>query len=265
MTSLDRALEILELASQRPGGLTNADIHRVLRIPKSSCSYVLARLERTGYLRRSTSSRRYELGLKVLTLAHGALRDMGLRATAEPVLHELADQTGCSGLIGVLQQGRVVIVDKVDQPSLATVDFEIGVLLPAHATALGKVLLASLSHTELNRFLGKHKLTKKTARTLDTRKDLIEELDAIRRRGFSTSDGELFPGMRGLAAAIRDPAGEVCAGLSLVGNEIPLDDPEVAKAVRRAAMLISKRLEKAASSRRSLDSGIHALSAMRSV
>ena len=79
MTSLDRALAILESAAQKPGGLTNAVIHRRLTIPTSSCSYILNRLEKAGYLRRSAFTRKYEMGLKILTLAHGALRDMGLR------------------------------------------------------------------------------------------------------------------------------------------------------------------------------------------
>jgi IclR family KDG regulon transcriptional repressor len=261
-TSLERALAILEMASKKPGGLTNADIHRRLAVPTSSCSYVLSRLERAGYLRRSAFSRRYELGLKILTVAHGALRDMGLRAIAEPILHNLARQTGFSGLMGVLQNGQVVIVDKIEQPSLAEIDFEIGVTLPAHATALGKMLLASLKPAELKMFLTKYKLSKKSIRTIDSCERLLKELDIIRRRGYSTSDGELIFGICGLAAPISDSAGNVCAGLSLVGANIPLEDPTIIRAVKEASKLISRQLTKAALNTRSFEAGLHALSSI---
>ena len=259
-TSLDRAMAILELASQRPGGLTNAEVHRRLGVATSSCSYVLRRLEDAGYLRRSLGSGKYELGLKVLTLAHGALRDIGLRTIAEPVLHRLAKQTGLSGYIGVLQKGEMVIVARIDQPELAEIDFEVGAALPAHATAVGKLLLAHLKPNELQTFFVTHELTKQSKNTIDSRERLIRELNAIRKRGHSTSDGELYPNIRVIAAPIFDAAGDVCAALSLVGRDVALDDSETVKGVKSAATLISRRLTNAALSRRFLEEEVHALS-----
>jgi IclR family KDG regulon transcriptional repressor len=259
-TSLDRALTILEMAARKPEGVSNSDIHRQLQIPRSSCSYVLSRLESAGYLRRSASDRRYGLGLKILTLAHGALRDLGLRGIAEPILHKLTYETGYSGLIGVLQHGKVVIVDKVDRPGLAEIDFELGVTLPAYATGLGKMLLASLEPDELTAFLSSHPLTKKSKKTIDSREELLKDLSIARRRGYATSDGELFVGVCGIAAPIRDAGGIVCAGLSLAGVGVPLDEPELIARVKGAAAMISRRLAKATLARQSFNDGVHALS-----
>jgi IclR family transcriptional regulator, KDG regulon repressor len=262
-TSLDRAMAILELASQRPGGLTNAEVHRRLGVATSSCSYVLRRLEDAGYLRRSPATRRYELGLKVLTLAHRALRDIGFRAIAEPVLHGLAKQTGFSGYIGVLQRGAIVIVARIDQPELAEIDFEIGVILPVHATAVGKLLLAHLKPNERRTILATSQLTKKSKNTIDSRERLIQDLDVIRRRGYSTSDGELYPGIRAIAAPISDAAGTVCAGLTLVGRNVALDDPEAIHTVKSASALISRRLTDAALSRRFMEEEDHTFSTIQ--
>ena len=259
-TSLDRALTILEMAAYKPAGLSNSDVHRQLKVPRSSCSYILGRLERAGYLRRSTYGKRYGLGLKILTLAHGALRDLGLREIAEPILHELTRETGYSGIIGVLQHGTVMIVAKVDRPGLGAIDFELGATLPAHATGLGKMLLACLEPDELERFLSTYSLVKKSKRTIGSREELLKTLVLVRRRGYATSDGELFADVRGIAAPIRDAGGMVCAGLSLAGVGVPLDEPDLTKAVKGAAAMISRRLAKATFTRQSFHDGVHPLS-----
>jgi DNA-binding IclR family transcriptional regulator len=92
----------------------------------------------------------------------------------------------------------------------------------------------------------------------------MQELESVRRKGYSCNDGELFPGIWALAAPIYDSAEEVCAAVNLVGTKhSPLDDPAAIRVLKGAASQISKRLTKAASSRRSFEDGIHALSAHR--
>jgi len=122
--SLERALAILEFVAHKSGGLTNSEISAHFKIPTSSSSYILRRLEREGYLRRTADNGRYEMGLKIVALSHGALRDMGLRRIAEPILHRLSAQTRVSALIGVLERGSVMIVDKVEKPDLARIDMK---------------------------------------------------------------------------------------------------------------------------------------------
>src|ERR1039458_5523698 len=100
--SLERALAILELVAYQPGGLANADISARMQVATSTASYILGRLERHGFLHRQPETGRYEVGTKVVALAHGALRDMGLRRMAEPVLRSLASETNASSFIGVL-------------------------------------------------------------------------------------------------------------------------------------------------------------------
>src|SRR5665213_1549870 len=150
--SLERALQLLEMVEKPPGGLRNAEISRRLRIPKSTCSWILARLERRGYLMRDDNTNRYKLGLKAVALAHGALRELGFRSSAEPVLYRIASETGLAAGIGVLEGNHVLIVDRVEAPESPGARHsiharprdqrEIGRELPAHSTALGKVLLA---------------------------------------------------------------------------------------------------------------------------
>jgi DNA-binding IclR family transcriptional regulator len=225
--SLERALMLLDIVEKAPGGLRNAEISRQLQIPRSSCSWILARLERQGYLARDENTSRYKIGLKTVALAHGALRDLGFRSGAEPVLYRVASQTGLAAGVGVLEGGHILLVDRVEPPESAGQTLvsdrpreqrDIGRELPAHSTALGKTLLAYLPKDELTRYLDEHALTRRTAKTIISRDGLLLELRRIRQRGYAIADAEHDVGVRALAAPIFDFTGSVRAAISLNGS-----------------------------------------------
>lgn len=246
-TSLLRALAILELVAQKSGGLSNGEISRRLKIATSTTSYILSRLEREGYIKRSGDRGRYEIGLKVVALAHGALREMGLRRAAEPILHRLVAETRHSALIGVLERGLVMIVDKVEQPDLARLDMDIGVRYPAHTTALGKTLLAGLEEHGLNQLFDSYEAGKNLRKPPASRPNLMRELALVKKRGYAISDGELFLGVWAIAAPIVDSAGEVRAAVSATGTPRPDDDRAIIASITQCARDISLRLSAAES------------------
>jgi IclR family KDG regulon transcriptional repressor len=249
--SLERALAILELIAHKSGGLTNAEISARFKMATSTSSYILKRLERDGYLRRDPENGRYEMGLKIVALSHGALRDMGLRRIAEPILHRLSSETKTSSLIGVLERGRVMIVDKVEKPDLARIDIDIGVRYPAHSTALGKVLLAHLPEGQLLNLFDHYGLPKTSPKTIDSRSRLLEELKTVQTQGYAISDGELFLGIRAVAAPIFDAGGEVSAAVSVTGVTVLVDEATVINTVKAAAREISRCFRTAMEGRRS--------------
>ncbi len=225
--SLERALLLLDLVEKAPGGLRNAEISRHLNIPRSSCSWILARLERQGYLAQDENTGRYKIGLKTVALAHGALRDLGFRSGAEPVLYRVASETGLAAGVGVLEGGQILLVDRVEPPSRGGETLvrerpreqrDIGRELPAHSTALGKVLLAGLSRQELTAYLDAHALTPRTPKTIVSRDRLLVELRRIRQRGYAIADEEHDLGVRALSAPIIDFTGTVRAAISLNGS-----------------------------------------------
>jgi IclR family acetate operon transcriptional repressor len=226
--SLERALALLEMLEKTPGGLRHAEISRRLRIPKSTCSWILTRLERQGYLACDGDTSRYKIGLKTIALAHGALRELGFRSCAEPVLYRIASETGLAAGIGVLEGTQVLVVDRVEAPEFSgprrLIDQrprdqrEIGRELPAHSTALGKVLLAYLSRSALLVCLDDLVLARRTPRTIVSRAGLLLELRKIRRRGYATADEEHSRGLRAVSAPIFDFTGAVPAAISLNGS-----------------------------------------------
>jgi DNA-binding IclR family transcriptional regulator len=256
--SLERALVLLKVIEQTPGGLRNADISRQLKIPKSSCTYIVNRLEREGYLIQDPVSKRYKIGLTPIALAHGALRDVGIRTVAEPALYKLTSQTGLSAGIGILQRGRVLLVDRVEGPRFVDRAIEaaagrasyqvraqrdIGRVLPAHATALGKVLLAFLPRQQVMDLLAKYGLAN-AATTILSKRRLLGELDLVRTQRYAIADGEVYSDLRALSVPIFDADGEARAAVSVNGNpnESVWDDlAKLVRTVEEAARDISRR------------------------
>lgn len=253
--SLERALLLLKVVEETPGGLRHAEISRRLKIPKSTCSYILSRLEREGYLLREEASGRYRIGLATVTLAYGALRETGIRSVAEPALYKLTGETGLSAGIGVLERGKVLLVDRVEGPGLvsravsarpyrARSQRDVGRELPAHCTALGKVLLAHLPGERVRTIIGQRGLRRYTGKTNVSESRFFAELERVRKQGYALSDGETDLEVRALAAPVFDAAGGVRAAVSVNGNpQDPVwsDLEKLVSLVRNAAAEISRR------------------------
>jgi DNA-binding IclR family transcriptional regulator len=268
--SLERALVLLETIEQTPSGLTNAESSRLLRIPKSSCSYIMTRLERKGYLSRDEDTKRYRIGLTPVALAYGALRDMGFRSIAEPALYKLTIDTGLSANIGVLERGRVLLVDRVEsgrfvqgivdtagevpravqtkrQSSTRGIrckdERDIGRELPCDGSALGNVLLAHLSRPKLLSLIKEYGLSRVTAKkaSMDA---LMIHLANVRKQGYAASYGEYEEGVCAVAAPILDSSGNARAAVSINGNASEVDWSEadwLIELVKAAGRDISRR------------------------
>ena len=215
--SLERALRLLEIVGKTPGGLTNASIARRLQIASSSCSYILSRLEREGFVKRDKTSGRYEIGPKLVTLAHYALREMGFYEIARPTLHRLATESGLTAGIAILQRDQVLLIDQVESPQFIKIETGIGTQLPVHTNSLGKVLLAHLPRAEAVALIRRTGLPARTSRTIIDEDKFMAELDLVRKRGYALSTEEQFVGARGLGAPITNAEGVVVASISVVG------------------------------------------------
>lgn len=185
---------------------------------------MLARLTREHYLSRGPDGR-YTIGLKTLILSHAALRRMGFRPFAEPVLYLLVEQTHLAANIGVLEGGRVLLVDRVESPDAVSGAVQlpkelrdIGIDLPAHTTGLGKVLLAGLDDAQLQAVLDDHGLKRVTARTIVSVPQLVAELENVRKHGYASVKDEHYADFWSIAAPIFGSDGRTRAAVSLTGS-----------------------------------------------
>jgi IclR family pca regulon transcriptional regulator len=216
--SLERGLAILGCFTPARPVLGIADIADELGMSRSTTHRYVITLVALGYLEQG-ASRKYRLGLRVTDLGMSALNATGLREHAHPFLQELRQQTGYTASLAVLDGTEIVYVDRVRSLRRVRPDAEPalhpGSRLPAHSTAIGKLLLAHLPEPEQREALAEIKLTRRGPNTITSKRALREELDEIREAGFAVNDEEEAAGLIAIAAPVRGQAREVTAALGL--------------------------------------------------
>jgi IclR family pca regulon transcriptional regulator len=216
--SLERGLAVLAHFSAERPSLAIADIADELRMSRSTTHRYASTLVMLGYLEQD-ASRRYRLGLRSGDLGLLALDCTGVRQRSRLCVEELRIQTRHTVCLAMLDRGHVVLVEvarglRCGQYRIDDV-FAIGVRLPAHCTAFGKLLLA---HAYGEQTLKGLTLARRGPKTITSRRLLAAELKRVRQEGLAYSDRELGPELISIAAPVRDESGAVCATLGIAAH-----------------------------------------------
>lgn len=233
-----RTIQILEELAHSESGVTLQQLAERLDASKSSVFPIVRTLIEVGYVEAVVPTG-YRLTDKTARL-HGihATQPVLVKALKEAVLLQgglLSD----SAFISVLRSSRVVcIATEQDEERVASVGVAVGAVLPAHATASGKILLSDLSNETVHVLMRSQQLPRFTDKTLHNLADLMDELDLVRRRRWAESWEELDRGLAGVAVAIRSPSAGVVAALELM---LPLHraEPERWVAIRKQAVSLA--------------------------
>ena len=210
--TLAKGLDVLEaLAEVEETGLT--ELARRIGVSGPTLFRILATLVAHGYVQKSAASR-YRLTLKAWEVGAKAVRRIRLRDAARPFMARLAEATGETVHLSVLQGDGIVIVDKLDSPHPVRVDTYVGLRAPAHCSATGKAILAFLPHAALTEILPRH-LARHTAATIADRAAFDRELAEVRRLGWAKNREEWRSGVCAAAVPVFDAAGAVAASLSV--------------------------------------------------
>jgi IclR family pca regulon transcriptional regulator len=210
--SLERGLAVIRaLSTAEPQTLS--DVARTTGLSRAAARRFLLTLERLGYVARRHG--RFALTPQVLELGHAYLSSLTLPEVAQPHLVRLVEQIHESSSVSVLDGGDVVYVARVPTRRIMTVAITVGTRFPAHATSMGRVLLAGLDAPARAAALDGADLAPITPSTITDRGALEAELDRVARDDYALVDQELEVGLRSIAAPIRDPAGAVVAAVNL--------------------------------------------------
>jgi DNA-binding IclR family transcriptional regulator len=213
--SIERAAAILRLLSGRSRRLGVVEMAGQLGLPKGTVHGILKTLQSVGFVEQDRDSGKYQLGAALLHIGSSYLDANELRTRALNWADALATQSGESVRIGTLHDKQVLIVHHVFRPDDSRQALEVGSLLPLHASALGKALLAH--HRYLLPELGAERLARFTAATVTNMDRLEREFDEIRTRGWASELGELYPGVASIAAPIEDRRGVIAGAISVSG------------------------------------------------
>lgn len=197
-----RTLEILELLSAAPERQSIASMSRALAIPKSSLHGLLRTMVGRGWLETDETGTLYSLGLRALLTGAAYVETDDIVGLAQGPLDALTERTGETVHLGRLDGSDVVYLAKRESRHALRLFSAVGRRLPAHATALGKALLAQLGDDEVDARLPRP-LAGLTPQTITDPAVLHRELAAVRAAGYAMDDGENAPGIRCLSVALQ--------------------------------------------------------------
>ncbi|MBV9598464.1 MAG: IclR family transcriptional regulator [Chloroflexi bacterium] len=243
----ERAIDVLLLFDEDYPVLTAGEIARRLDMPRSTTYRYLQTL-RSYNLIEEDARGGFRLGTRIFQLGRIARQGLGYVEVARGYMDDLAALTGEVVLLTRRAGNQVVCVERVegDPRHPIRLSYERGHVLPLHAGASAKVLLAFSDAADIDAALGSiDSLPRYTDRTVTDKTALRRQLERIRADGYALSAGEVDVGVRGIAAPILHPDGRATAGLSVVGPQFRLKDAALKaaiNAVRESASAISARL-----------------------
>ncbi|WP_194818304.1 IclR family transcriptional regulator [Nocardia sp. XZ_19_385] len=236
VSMIERMTLILDAFDGSTPTLTLLGLAERTGLPRSTVHRILDQMIRLRWLAHAPGG--YRLGMRTLELGGLAADHNEIRDVVSPLLHDLAQRTGMVGHLGVLDGREVLYLDKAGGRGTANVPTRLGGRMPAHSTALGKALLASLEPSIVEASF-RDPLPQLTARTICDRGELHRELARIRhRQGVAVDNEEAVAGIACVAVPVRG-RGAAVAALSLTaqitGERTALDTARLARVLVEVA------------------------------
>ncbi len=247
--TVSNALRLLEsFRDDEELGVT--ELSKRLELHKNNVFRLLATLEERGYIEQCGKTDRYRLGPRCLELGRAFAKTRSLLRHARAVLESLAEDVGETAHLANLQELEVLHLDSQPGTGLVVAGERVGQRLPAHCTALGKVLLGMGTRELRERFdrsvAQSDGLAGRTAFSITDRDKFFEHLRGVASEEIAIDFEECELGLACIAAPVFDASGLVVAALSVSGPSVRLTESvlrtDLAGPLRAAAEELSRRL-----------------------
>jgi IclR family transcriptional regulator, KDG regulon repressor len=215
--SIGRAFAIIEEIARNRDGIGLAELSKRVGLHNSTTFHLVKTMVSLGYVRQLKDSKRYRIGRPLFALAASALDEIEMMSLATPVLDDLARATGESAHFSVPMGDAVVVLARTSGPGAFQLTDRVGVVRPAHCTALGKIMLAALAPDQFARYLQRAELKAYTPKSITSAEQLAREIAEVRRTGLAIDDGEFDSELRCAALPVRDFSGRVIGATGISG------------------------------------------------
>jgi len=252
--ALARGLAILKCFGRQREHMTLSEIAEATLISRASARRLLFTLVELGYVEQN--GRDFSLTSRVMELGYSFLVSMPWWEIATPQMRRISDALNETCVASVLQENDVVMVARTSGSHFTAINMPMGTRLPAHATAMGRVLLASMSKDQLAQYLESVEPVGMTDYTIVDRDELASKIEQARSDGYALVNEELELGLRTIAVPLHDSEGAAIAAIAvsvyaprvsekdLEGKALPLllqSANEISRSLPRAGS-IEKRL-----------------------
>ncbi|MEH6651015.1 MAG: IclR family transcriptional regulator [Motiliproteus sp.] len=212
--SFARSMNVLQLIADQYEAPGVTEILRLSGLTRPTLYRILASLEAEGVIVK-TSDKRYQLGARLVALAHTALAQVNVRQIAQDALTALRDETGETVHLAVRNLNEMVYVDKIESREVVRMASTIGTRVPFHSSSVGKAYLAALPKSDAEHIMDHLDYPLRTEHTSTDIQDLKDKIEIARQRGYSFDDQENEDGIICFGAPILDLSGQPVASVSI--------------------------------------------------
>lgn len=243
--TVQNAMRILKVFTINKREWTLTEIAREQNMSISTTKRLLYTLEKYGYVVRLADSKKYKLGLSILSLSGVVTTTMDIHREARSILIKLQQDYGEAIHIGVLEGIETVYLEKYESLNPVRLASFIGKNNPAYCSGCGKVLLAFKEQKDLEKIIKeieRQGYTRYGVCTVKNTKELMEKLKRVKEKGYDICKDELSTGITSIAAPIYDYDESVIAAISITGPNNRMNIPAMTDGVVKAAKEISRKL-----------------------
>nr|WP_174801382.1 IclR family transcriptional regulator [Martelella limonii] len=225
---------VLEALAQAGSPVTPTEVNQTLGLPKPTIHRLFATLEAEGFIQREIDGRGYSPGSRLRVMSAGIMSSLRIRTARQAILTALAEEINETCNISIPDRDAMIYLERVETKWPLRIQLPVGSRVPFYCTSAGKMYLSSLDRKHVIGYLNATELTARAANTMTTPEALLEEIDRIRERGYSTDNEEFMDGMIAVAVPIRDSYGRLVSSLSF---HAPLQRLTLEEAVGHVGLL----------------------------
>lgn len=245
MQTINRIIDLLELLSQHNNGLMISEISQEINLPISTTHRMLNSLKKRGYISQDALTKRYQLGISILSLAVSVINNNDIVNSARPYMEALS--SSCQNLVflTVEENNKAICVSMVNNSNKVKFYVKIGSEMPVHCAVGAQAIFAYKTDKEIDALLKNKTFTRYTEHTLVEAAPIKEKLAFIKQMGYGICDEEMELGVRAIAVPIKNRFGQISASLTVIGikyNESKEDQLHIIEDLKRTASQISKTL-----------------------
>jgi IclR family KDG regulon transcriptional repressor len=246
VTSLDKALSILELVLDQGRDLSITEISQRLAIGKGTVHRILSTLKEHKFFQQDSNTKLYGLGVRTLEIGAARKREIFLRKAMAPFMRDLYERCGETVNLAVWEYNEIRYIHRLESEEMLRISTPAGARFPGYCAATGKIFLSYFSDEDIRQIYGRKNAFKKyTKQTIDCVDALIADIEKVRIKRVAIDDEETLSGVYCVAAPILNSKGECVAALSISAPKnrvLPNTGATFAKMVSETAREITSSL-----------------------
>ena len=225
VASLETGLAVIEAFDAQHPRLTLTEVAARTGMTRASARRYLLTLAKLGYA--DYNGKHFSLDLRVLRLGYGLLSSAPLPRRAQPILDALAQETGESASVAVMDETAVVFLARAQSRRVFSATVGVGTRLPAFCLSTGRVLLAQRSDVEVRMLLDHTERIAYTPHTITAIDKIVEEVRRVRQQGYAVSDEEYEPGLRSVAVPVPGASGRADVAMTISAHSAQVGAEDV--------------------------------------